>query len=151
MKKTGLTFALMIAACSPLVLARSHGDHGDQKDVPQNAQATKSEARLALQAPREAQGSFNIMMTALETNDFGSYVAPGETAFAMAVTEPMFSKASAQIAPLLKKGYQAIYLGQMKQRGYDVFLWKVSFKDGSDDLLASLNMKTGKVGGFFLR
>ena len=29
--------------------------------------------------------------------------------------------------------------------------WKISFKDGSDDLLATLSVRGGKVGGFWIR
>jgi hypothetical protein len=37
------------------------------------------------------------------------------------------------------------------QKGFRVTLWKVSYKDGSDDMLATLSVRSGTVGGFFIR
>jgi hypothetical protein len=170
MKKIPVVLALLVAASSSLVVARSQADQtqadqtqadktsgnlGKQKTASQNARERQNAAktrsqRTASQAPKEAENSFRVMMSALETDDLAAFVAPGETAFAMAFTQPVFAKISAQMAPRLKKGYQAIFLCPMKQRGYDVFLWKLSFKDGGDDLLASLSTKNGKVSGLFL-
>jgi hypothetical protein len=42
-------------------------------------------------------------------------------------------------------------LGDVKQNGDHVTLWKLTFKDGSDDALVTLSAKDGKVGGFFIR
>lgn len=166
MKKIGLVVAL-IAMASPLLVARSQGGEVDKKPVEtksapetESAPATQSETQMAPQlelktqsapqAPKIAQGNFSILMSALETGDLGSFVAPGDATFAKAMTEPMFARISAQIAPRLKKGYGSTFLCPLKKGGYDVFLWKLSFKDGGDDMVASLSMKDGKVGGFFL-
>jgi hypothetical protein len=43
------------------------------------------------------------------------------------------------------------YMGQLRQQGLDISVWKVSFQDQGDDLLATLNVQNGRVGGFFLR
>ena len=58
---------------------------------------------------------------------------------------------SAKVAPKLLAGHELSYLGDLRQHGYHVTLWKVSFKDGGDDALATLSVKDGKVGGFFIR
>lgn len=158
MKKIA-AIALFVAASMPLVVALSHGGHAHQKEAAsqsRNAAASQlkssavSKGAQVTKAPKAAQNSFVVMMSALETDDLAAFVAPGETAFAMAFTQPVFAKISAQMAPRLKKGYQATFLCPMKQRGYDVFLWKLSFKDGGDDLLASLSTKNGKVSGLGL-
>ena len=43
------------------------------------------------------------------------------------------------------------YLGDMRQQGYHVTLWRLRFKDGSDDALATLSMKGDKVGGYWIK
>ena len=50
----------------------------------------------------------------------------------------------------MKKGYKASYLGTLQQQGYTVTLWKLDFSDG-DDALATLSMKNGLVGGYFIQ
>jgi hypothetical protein len=42
-------------------------------------------------------------------------------------------------------------LGELKQEGHRVSLWKIAFKDESDDALVTMSMKEGSVGGFFIR
>jgi hypothetical protein len=51
----------------------------------------------------------------------------------------------------MKKGYDATYLGELKQSGCKVYLWKLAYKDGRDDTLARLSLKDGKVAGFLLQ
>jgi hypothetical protein len=43
------------------------------------------------------------------------------------------------------------YLGDLNQGGYQVTLWRIRIKSSSDDLLATLSMKDGKVGGFWIK
>jgi hypothetical protein len=51
----------------------------------------------------------------------------------------------------LKAGYDLAYLGDLNQRGYQVTLWRIRFKSGGDDLLATLSMRDGKVGGYWIQ
>ena len=62
-----------------------------------------------------------------------------------------FDAVSAQLAPRFKAGYTVTYLGDLQQQGFHVTLWKVSFQDGKDDALATLSVKDGKVGGFWIK
>ena len=48
----------------------------------------------------------------------------------------------------LRKGYRLEYLGQLRQRGAFLHLWKISVVDGQDETLIRLVMKDGKVSGF---
>lgn len=104
----------------------------------------------AAEAPAEARAAVDQLMGALVAGDHGAFVAGGDTAFRGFKKEP-FDAVSAQLAPLLKKGYETTYLGDLKQKGYAVTLWKFSFKDGSDDLLGTLSLKDGKIGGFWIK
>jgi hypothetical protein len=38
----------------------------------------------------------------------------------------------------------------LNQQGYTVYLWKLEFKDGKDDVLVTMAVRDGKVGGFWL-
>jgi len=45
-------------------------------------------------------------------------------------------KLNRALAPRLAKGYAAISMGMLKYRGYQIYLWKLEYKDGGDDDLA---------------
>ena len=89
-------------------------------------------------------------MTAIEKDEHATFVADSENAFQQMKKE-QFDSIAAQMAPKFKAGYTITYLGDLKQRGYHLTLWKLSFKDGTDDVLTTLSVKGDKVGGFFLR
>ncbi len=109
------------------------------------------QAAAAKQPDTETQAAFGALMTALEADDYGAFVLPLDDQTKEAMTKLLFEQVSALYAPRLKKGYEAIYLGEMKKKGYRVHLWHLTFKDGGDDVLAELSLKDKKVGGFFLR
>ncbi len=90
------------------------------------------------------------LVKAIEVADHATFIADGESAFRN-LTQEQFATVAAQLGPRFKTGYEITYLGELRQRGYLVTLWKLSFKDGTDDALATLSTKDGKVGGFFIR
>ena len=90
------------------------------------------------------------LITAIEKSDYETFVADGEAPFKQLKKE-QFQAVAANVAPKLQAGHEVSYLGDLKQKGYRVTLWKISFKDGSDDMLATLGVKDGKVGGFWIR
>ena len=104
----------------------------------------------AVTAPEGDGAMATKLVTALEQADYAAFVEDGDAMF-KGLNESQFQAVAAQVGPRLKAGYEIAYLGELKQRGYQVTLWKLSFKDGGDDALASLSMKDGKVGGFWLR
>ena len=116
--------------------------------------ASPRAARAAAAPPAVAAAPvehiFASLLAAIKTDDYAAFVAEGEPAFKAALTKPMLTEVSAQLAPRLEKGYHVVYLGQLNQHGYLVYLWKLSYTDGGDDSLASLSLKAGKVGGFFI-
>ena len=91
------------------------------------------------------------LLGALEVNDYDSFVADGNAAFKIGLTKQMLEGVSIQLSPRMKKGYDTTYLGQLKQQGGQVYLWKLVYKDGGDDTLAKLVLKDGKVAGFWLQ
>ncbi len=89
------------------------------------------------------------LIKAIEVSDHAAFIADGDSAFRQ-MTKEKFAAVTAKLGPRFQAGYEIAYLGELRQRGYHVTLWKLSFKDGTDDALASLSMKDGKVGGFFI-
>jgi hypothetical protein len=102
-------------------------------------------------APPQVEATLKNMLAALQTNSLPDFVADGDTALQAAITPPMFDNLSRQLAPRLKNGYTATYLATLKQQGFTVYLWKVEFSDSGDDILVTMAIKDGKVGGFWLR
>jgi hypothetical protein len=51
----------------------------------------------------------------------------------------------------MKKGYEVFQLGILNQQGCQVYLRKLVFKDGGDDLLVKLALRNGKVTGFWFQ
>lgn len=90
------------------------------------------------------------LLDAMAQNDYQGFTSQGTPEFA-AVGEPEFAQVAGAIAPRLQQGYSVQYLGNLQQQGLDISIWKISFQDQGDDLLATLNVQNGRVGGFFLR
>jgi RNA polymerase sigma factor (sigma-70 family) len=59
------------------------------------------------------------------------------------VTESQFKALCAQTTPRLKAGYELVFLGALKQKGYHLTLWKVAFTDAGDDMFMTLSVKGG--------
>ena len=106
---------------------------------------------LAAGAEESARPVLDKLLKAVEANDYDSFVADGTAEVKAALTRQMLEGVSAQMAPRMKKGYNATYLGELKQSGCKVYLWKLAYKDGGDDTLARLSLKNGKVAGFLLQ
>lgn len=50
-----------------------------------------------------------------------------------------------------KGGYETTFLGDLKMKGNQVYLFRLRFKDGGDDLLGTLSLKEGKVSGIYFK
>ena len=94
---------------------------------------------------------FKNLMAATIANDHGQFLVDCDEAMKAAITPEKFGSVSKQIEPRAKGGYDADYFGELRRGGYLVHHWRLRFKDGRDDVLATLSLKDGKVGGFFLR
>jgi len=90
------------------------------------------------------------LLDAMAANDYQRFISYGTPAFAE-VDESQFAQVAGAVAPRLRQGYDVEYLGRLRQQGLDISVWKISFPDQGDDLLATLNIANGRVGGFFLR
>jgi hypothetical protein len=102
------------------------------------------------QAPAEIETTMKGMLAAAQADSLPDFVAAGDPAFKAGMTKPMLDNVSQQLAPRLKQGYTTSFLGRLNQHGFTVYLWKLQFKDGKDDVLVTLAARDGRVGGFWL-
>ncbi len=91
------------------------------------------------------------LLTALAANNYDLFVANAAPALQSRITRETFSQVSAQLSARLKNGYRPQYLGSLKQQGVEVYLWKITFQDGRDDMLARLVVQDGKAAGFWFQ
>jgi hypothetical protein len=106
---------------------------------------------MAAEPSAEAKTSSSALISAIEANDLAAFQAKGDERFSKAITKDIFEKVQTQLGPRLKAGYESAYLTDLNRQGHKVTLWKLTFKDGGDDALATLSMKDGKVTGFFIQ
>jgi hypothetical protein len=110
--------------------------------------ASISRARAADPAKEDAAFSAKLL-GAIQNSDYDAFVAGGTEAF-HGITKAQFSSVSSALSQKLKTA-QVTFLGELAQHGYRVTLWKLSFADGSDDALATLSVKDGKIGGYWIK
>jgi len=89
------------------------------------------------------------LVAAIGNSDLTAFVADGDAGFT-AGARAAFDCAASRLRGRLQKGYGVVPLGELKQGGRQVTLWKVAFKDGGDDALATLTLAAGKVAAFAL-
>lgn len=103
------------------------------------------------QAPAAPEALMKKLMTAVENNDYASFVADSIPEFKAGVTPQIVEGVSQQLADRMKKGYECLYLSELKQKEYKVYLWKAVFKDGGDDALIKMVVRDGQVAGFWIQ
>jgi hypothetical protein len=91
------------------------------------------------------------LITAIEKSDYETFVADADAPVKKALKREQFASTAGHYAAQFKAGYDVSYLGDLKQFGCQVTLWKISFKDHSDDALVTLSLKGGLVAGFWIK
>ena len=104
----------------------------------------------AAEPSQDALAASNKLLAAIASGDYAAFVADGDAAF-KGLKKEQFDAVAAQLAPQFKSGYEATYLGELNQRGYQVTLWRLRFKAGGDDALATLSLKDKKIGGYWIK
>jgi len=125
LKRAGIVIALVVFAWIPILNAATDGP--------------------------SSQGTVNTLLTAIATNNYDALVANAAPALKTRITKETFTQVSTQVSPRLKKGYKLQYLGSLKQQGVEVLLWKITYQDGGDDMLARLVIQENKVAGFWFQ
>ena len=96
------------------------------------------------------QKAVTRLIQAVQKNDYNQFMADADVGF-KSLTKQNLESVSTQLGARLKGGYETKFLGELKQHGYRVTLWKLTFSDGGDDVLAKLSTKDGLVSGFLLQ
>ena len=125
LRRTGIVFTLVVLIWIPILNAATEG-------------------------PSTAE-TLNTLLAAIVANNYDVLVANVAPALKTRITKETFAQVSTQLSPRLKKGYKPQYLGSLKQQGVEVFLWKITYQDGGDDMLARLVMQENKVAGFWFQ
>jgi hypothetical protein len=97
------------------------------------------------------QSIFKNLMAATISNNYDGFIAESDATMKAALTKRMLQRVSKELEPRTRQGYDARYLGELNRKGYKVHLWRLIFKDGGDDVLATLSVKDGKAGNFLLQ
>jgi hypothetical protein len=125
LKQTGLVVVLVVLAWIPILKAETVGP--------------------------STEGTVNTLLTAIATNNYDALVANAAPALKTRITQGTFRQVSTQLSPRLKMGYKLQYLGSLRQQGVEVLLWKITYQDGGDDMLARMVIQEGKVAGFWFQ
>jgi len=97
------------------------------------------------------QAIFKTLMTATVANNYDGFIAECDASMKAKLSKRMLQKVSKELEPRAKQGYESQYLGELNRQGYKVYVWRLTFKDGGDDVLATLSVKDGKAGNFLLQ
>jgi hypothetical protein len=68
-----------------------------------------------------------------------------------ALTKTQFDASSDLMIQRTSGSYDTTFLGELNQHGYQVFLYRLRFKDGGNDMLGTMSLKDDKVGGIFFK
>lgn len=104
----------------------------------------------AEEAPSEAKEAMLTMITAIIEQNRSAFLANASEELKEGLSKEAFTEVVEQISPVLKQGFKTRYLGSMQQQGYRVHLWVLTIRGEEDEMLGTLSMKDGQVGGFYL-
>jgi hypothetical protein len=90
------------------------------------------------------------LLTAIQSSDIAKFTAQATPEFKTRVTQDILNQAHGLINGKMNGGYTYHYLGDIKAKGDVTYLYKIEFKDGTDDVLARLIIRDGLVAGFIL-
>ena len=92
---------------------------------------------------------FKKLLTAQQSKNYDAFVADGTDQLKAALSKTQFEASSNILNARFKGGYDSSFLGELNQKGFEVYLYRLRFKDDGDDMLATLSLKDGKVGGIW--
>jgi hypothetical protein len=105
----------------------------------------------ATEPSKEDAALSSKLITAIEKSDYDTFIAECDAPVKKALKKELFATTSAHFAPQFQTGYAVSYLGDLNQNGCHVTLWKISFKNHSDDALLTVVVKEGQVAGCWIK
>ena len=103
-----------------------------------------------METPDEiVKSCFETLLAATAANNIEQFVSVGDLSFiARARRDPdVFHRAHRWLAPRIQKGVAPTFMGEMRHHGLTVYLWRLRFDDGGNDLLFRMGISNGKVTG----
>lgn len=100
-----------------------------------------------------SQNVIDFLQTILDATASGNYelfTTVGNSSYQADITRQMFETVSEQLSSRMDKGYTTTYFGHLKQLHYQIYLWKLSFKDGGDEFVIRMTMDRDKVAGILI-
>lgn len=91
-----------------------------------------------------------VILEATASKNYELFTTVGDARYKATITQQMFDDGSEQLASRLQKGYSITYFGDLKQGNSQIYLCKLSFEDGGDELVAHMTMNGDKVAGIFI-
>jgi hypothetical protein len=92
-----------------------------------------------------ARNLFDKLLAAQDADDYDAFVADADDGLRAALTKTQFDASSAIMKEKSKDGRDVTFLGELNERGYEIYLYRLRFQDG--DMLGTLSLKDGKVAG----
>jgi hypothetical protein len=105
-------------------------------------------ATAAPTAPAAAEAVLLKMIEAVKAQSYDDFLADADANLKLRLSRQQFEGMCGLYTAPLKKGYKLEYLGQLRQRGTLVHLWKITTADTTDETLLRLVLKDGKAIGF---
>jgi len=99
----------------------------------------------------EAQSKVIKLLKSIENNQYETFLEDGSEYFRSRISKQHFDNVSERLGQQLKNGFDVIYLTSFKQAGLVGTLWKIEYRDGSDDALAKIFTEDGKIAGFWFQ
>lgn len=106
-------------------------------------------AQPAAAAQLSADLLFHQLLDAQATKNYDAFVAHGTTQLKAALTKTQFDASSDLMITRLEGGCDIDPLGELNQKGMEVYLYRLRFKDGGDDMLSTMALKNGQVAGIY--
>lgn len=66
-----------------------------------------------------------------------------------AMPESMFKTVANRLGPILGKKHKMVLLGDLKQRGCSVYVYKAEFEGGGDDIMVVISLKNDLLAGVY--
>ena len=98
-----------------------------------------------------ARTLFDKMLAAQDAKDYEGFLENADAQLRGSLTRDAFEKSSEVLRADAAGGTREVtFLGELNQRGYEIYLYRLRFKTG--DLLGTLTLDPdGKVAGFWLK
>lgn len=104
----------------------------------------------AVEPDAATQRCLDTVLAAAQASDYDQFVSVADDGFRRVITPTAFDSISRILSPRMQGGFTPTYLGEFRQKGGQVSLWRLAFADGGDDRLARLSMSGARVSGFLI-